>query len=749
MKFLAPPRTARSSGSGDELPLRSELFSADQMEQHGRSLAAAHRVTSRRGADQLLPRLAANEAVLVDACNRLTVAVRANRRITPAGEWLLDNFYLIEDQIRTAKRHLPKGYSRELPRLAAGPSGGLPRVYDIALETIAHGDGRVDPESLSRFVAAYQTVTPLKLGELWAIPIMLRIALIENLRRVASDVTLGRIDRDLADGWADQMLAIAIKDPKSLIIVTADMARSNPPMSTAFVSELSRRLQGHGPALALPLTWIEQRLSESHTTIEQLVQSGIQQQAANQVSVSNSIGSLRLLGATDWRRFVESMSIVEQKLSEDPIGCYRGMEFTTRDRYRHAVEELAKVSPMSEVDVSRKAVQLAHESAGRDAADPRTAHVGFYLIDAGRPLLERAIGMRRSLLTSLARVASRAPLVLYLGAIFAVTALLASVMVSQASALGVSLALLAAVVAVSLVATSQLAIAIVNSLLTLCVRPRILPRMDFSAGIPSDSRTAVVVPALLSSVTGVRDLAEAMEVRFLANPDPNLRFALLTDFVDAAEQTLPEDAQLLRAAEDAIASLNAKYRDAHLGDRAGDGGDIFFLLHRPRLWNPRERLWMGYERKRGKLAALNALLTGEEGAAERYSSVVGDTAALADTRYVITLDSDTELPRDTAHQLIGAMAHPLNRPRYDEHRGRVTKGYGILQPRVVTSLPGTNRSLFARIFGGESGIDPYTRAVSDVYQDGFGEGSFIGKGIYDVETFERALKSRFPENRIL
>ena len=283
--------------------------------------------------------------MLIGACNLLTAAVTANRRITPAGEWLLDNFYLIEEQIRTAKRHLPQGYSRELPRLADGPSAGLPRVYDIALETISHGDGRVDAESLSRFVAAYQTVTPLKLGELWAIPIMLRLALIENLRRVAARIAAGSVDRDLADSWADQMMEMAEQDPKSLILVIADMARSNPPMTTPVRAELARRLQGQSPALALPLTWIEQRLSESGLTIEQLVQSGNQQQAADQVSISNSIGSLRFLGAMDWREFVEAMSVVEQKLREDPGGVYGAMDFATRDRYRHAVEKIAKGSP--------------------------------------------------------------------------------------------------------------------------------------------------------------------------------------------------------------------------------------------------------------------------------------------------------------------------------------------------------------------------------------------------------------------
>ena len=304
--------------AGDEPPLRSELFSADQMEQHGKTLAGSHQLSPGGPQGRLLKRLAENKAVLIGVRNLLTEAVKANRRITPAGEWLLDNFYLIEEQIRTAKRHLPKGYSRELPRLLTGPSAGLPRVYDLALETISHGDGRVDPEGLSSFIAAYQTVTALKLGELWAIPIMLRIALIENLRRVAARIATDRIDRNLADYWADQMTEIAEQDPKSLILVIADMARSNPPLVSSFVAELTRRLQGQGPDLALPLTWIEQRLAECGWTSKELVQSENQQQAADQVSMSNSIGSLRFLGAMDWRVFVETLSVVEQTLRQDP-----------------------------------------------------------------------------------------------------------------------------------------------------------------------------------------------------------------------------------------------------------------------------------------------------------------------------------------------------------------------------------------------------------------------------------------------
>ena len=741
--------------AGEEPPLRSELFSADQMEQHGRNLALAHRLAAGH-ADRLLARLSENDGILVEVCDLLTSAVTASRRITPAAEWLLDNFYLVEEQIRTARRHLPKGYSRELPRLANGPSAGLPRVYDLAFETISHGDGRVDAEGLSRFVAAYQTVSPLALGELWAIPIMLRLALIENLRRVGARIAGGTIDRSRAAAWADQMLEVAEHDPKSLILVIADMARSNPPMVSAFVAELARLLQGHSAALALPLTWIEQRLAESGTTIEQLVHAEAQEQAGDQVSISNTIGSLRFLGSMDWREFVETMSVVERKLREDPGGLYGRMDFATRDRYRHVVEEIAKSSPLSESDVARKAIQLAHEgasgTAGKDGDDDRAAHVGFYLIDKGRPRLERAAEARPASAETLRRVARRVPLLLYLGAIAAITGSLTAALAAMAHAGGASDVALAALAVLLLLATSQLASGMVNWIATLLVTPRPLPRMDFSRGLPSQSRTLVVVPTMLATAASIESLVEALEVRYLANRDDNLHFGLLTDFQDASTETRPEDESLLQLARDGIESLNRKHRPA--AEAAGNhgNGDTFFLFHRPRRWNPEERIWMGYERKRGKLADLNALLRG--GAADAFSLVVGDTAPLSNVKYVITLDTDTQLPRDAARQFVGVMAHPLNRARFDGAGVQpgaepVTEGYGILQPRVSVSLPGANRSWFARMHAGDPGIDPYTRAVSDVYQDVFGEGSFIGKGIYDVDAFEQALGGRFPENRIL
>jgi cyclic beta-1,2-glucan synthetase len=728
----------KGTGEDDDLPLRGELFSAQQMEQHGRALAASHELSKRSGGDRLLARLSENEALIGSTCEGLTEAVKEGRQVTPASEWLLDNFYLIEDHIRTARRHLPKDYSKELPRLAKGAPDGTPRVYQIALEIIAHGDGRVDPESLSRFVEAYQEVATLKLGELWAIPIMLRLALIENLRRVAARVAENRFQRDLANSWADQMVEIADKNPSGLILLVADMARSDPPITSAFVAELARRLQGQSPVLTLALNWITYRLAESGQTIEQQIQAEIHLQAAEQVSIANSIGSLRFLGTMDWQEFVETMSVVEQTLRQDPAGIYPDMDFSTRDQYRHCVERMARYSPATEAEVAQQALELARTRAAD--LDTRLHHVGYYLVGDGALLLERQVGVRLPPLRSLKRTMRTSPLLSYLGAIGGLSVIATALMLERAWRDGVQPWALVALGILGLMGSSQLALALVNWVATLFVEPKPLPRMDFRNGIPSDARTIVAVPSLLFSRENVDELCEQLEVRFLANRDPNLRFCLLTDFADAQEETLPTDAALTERAAANIARLNLKYTE--------EGAPApFLLLHRPRRWNAAQRAWMGEERKRGKLSDLNRFMRG--GAQDAFSLIVGDIDDLPAFKYVITLDSDTQLPRDAARQFVATMRHPLNLPRIDQRLRRVVAGYGILQPRVAVSLPSEDASRYEKLCGGEPGIDPYTRTVSDVYQDVFAEGSFIGKGIYDVDVFEEILGKRLPTNRIL
>ncbi|MGD0541023.1 MAG: glycosyltransferase family 2 protein, partial [Tepidisphaeraceae bacterium] len=756
-----------SPSQPEEQPLREELYSVDQLDRYAKTLASWHEVnvSGSRGPDHLLRRLSANEELLAETYELLTGAVARGRRITPAAEWFLDNYHLIEEQIRTARRHLPRGYSRELPRLRNGPSAGYPRAYAIALELISHGDGRVDAESLRAFVASYQSVTPLRLGELWAIPIMLRLALLENLRRVIVRVAAGRRERERATYWIDRMLEVASAAPAKVVLVLAEMVRENPPLTTAFIAEFASRMQGQGQALVFPITWLEHRVAEQGQTIEMAFQQASQHQAADQVSIGNSIGSLRYLGATDWRDFVEMMSAVEHVLRTDPAGVYPPMDFTTRDQYRHAVEEIAKHCPLSEDEVARRAVELAGKPAGGDGDGERasrTGHVGYFLVGRGRRILERSVLHRSTVDQMVRRLGRRFPLATYLASMVVTTAVATGLIVSWAARQGLGHWGLAPWGLLLFICTSQLAVAVIHWGAMLLVRPRILPRMDFSKGIPPEHRAIVAIPAIVSGGKEIDELLEGLEIHYLANRDPNLLFALISDFRDTPQETMPEDEALLQKARDGIEALNAKYAgsgregETAAGDARADGGEAggeeakgksrFFLFHRKRRWNAGENVWMGWERKRGKLEDFNGALRGEEG---RFDTIVGATDALESVRYVITLDSDTQLPRDSARQLVGTMAHPLNRPHYDLKLGRVTEGYGILQPRVGISIPSAGRSRFARLFAGEPGIDPYTHAVSDVYQDVFEEGSFIGKGIYDVDVFRQAIHGRLPENRIL
>ncbi len=720
--------------ANEKPPLRSELFTHQQMEHYARRLAAKHILTKGEPSEKMLKRLGENESLLVEIHHLLSETVKSNVPIAPAGEWLLDNFYLIEEHIYTGKKHLPKGYSKGLPQLANGASEGMPRVYDIIVELISHSDGRVDFESLSGFINAYQSVTILQLGELWAIPIMLRLALIENLRRLSTELALDILHKNLADFWADQMLETLDHDPKNLVVVIADMARSKPPIEGAFVAELTRKLQGRGAALSLPLSWIEQFVSDTALTSAEMVHLENQKQAAQQVSISNSIGSLRFLNNTNWRRFVEQESIVEKILNEDVDGLYGRMDFYTRDHYRHVIEKISKYSDQSEVEVARIAIEQAKQYRG----DVRKQHVGYHLIDAGAGTVEKLAKVKLPFPDQLKRSFASTPLFYYLFGIGFLTALFCCIFTAnlheQLKQWQFALLLLACATA-----ASQPAITFINWLSTLLTDPDPLPRMDFSTGIPQNQRTLVVIPTMLLHTDGVDALTESLEVRFVANRDDHLHFALLTDFKDAATQSLPGEEALIQYAKNKIIELNKKYGQPE--------PVIFMLFHRPRKWNAKENVWMGHERKRGKLEELNALLRGNGD--DYFSLIVGQKAVFPEIKYVITLDTDTQLPREAAWKMTATMAHPLNKAGYSTSKRRITQGYSILQPRVSNSLPGPSGSFYARIHGNEPGIDPYTRMISDVYQDLFAEGSFIGKGIYEIDSFTASLEGRLPENRIL
>lgn len=723
----------RAPGAADEAPLRAEPFSAAQMAVHGRQLAARHELVRDALPERLLARLAVNAELIHDACASLTRAAKAGQQLTPGAECLLDHFHLIDEHIRIARRALSPGESRALPRLA----NGTPRVYQLALEAVSHGDGRLERESLARFVAAYQEGAPLTLAELRTIPTVLRLALIENLRRLGARLDRQRVQRAQARDWAGRMIETAEHRPGDLVLLTADMARAVQPMDACFVAELARGLESQGGALAQVLQWLDTRLADEESSIEAEVQADGTGRAADQASIDNSIASLRLLAAIDWREFLETMSAVEQALRLDPCGAYGRMDGATRAHYRRVVERLARQSGHNETEVATEALALAgaHAAPAEGHLDARMRHVGYYLIGEGMPVLRDKLRTRASAPGALRRLARRSPLLSWLGAVGGFTLLFTAALLVHAYLAGAGTPLLVALGLLSAFGASQLGQALVRLMAARLATPRPLPRMDFSAGIPGDARTLVVVSALLDSQEQVAACCKALEEHYLANRDSHLRFCLLSDFADAPEETVFGDAELQDCARAGVRALNARHGE--------DGFEPFLLLHRPRTWSEGEGVWMGRERQRGKLADLNAFLRG--GARERFCLVEGSPDGLALVRYVIALDAGARLPRDGARELAAAMAHPLNRPVLDVAGSRVVAGHGLLQPRLCAALPLDDASRYQRLCS----AGPSARSAPEVEQDLFGDSVFAGQGIYEVDTYMRVLDRRLPEGQVL
>ena len=723
-------------------PIRSELFSVERLEQHGETLAAAQRVTDLPGKGRpMAPRVRENGQVLLDAYRSIAAAIREERAITPAAEWLVDNFHVVEEQIREIRDDLPRGYYRQLPKLADGPLEGYPRVFGIAWAYVAHTDSYFDPQTLTRFVQAYQRVQPLLIGELWAVAITLRIVLVENLRRAAEQIGRSRANRARADVLADRLLGANGRETESPDAVLKDFDAA--PVPSAFAVELVQRLRDQDQRVTPVLEWLDERLAEQGTTADEIVRFVHQGQGAMNVTVRNVITSMRLMSAVDWAEFFESVSPVDAVLRAG--SNFAAMDFATRDRYRHAIEKLARGSRKTETEIAQSAIAAASNApASQDAAaSSRREHdPGYYLIAEGRRVLEHSVGYRAPMREWTARADADAGIAGYLGTIAVVSAVIIAAAIDAMAHDGVGRWTRAVLALLAIIPAMDAAVAIVNRTVTSLIGPAAIPALELHDGVPQTLRTILVMPTLLSSHDEIEEEVERLEVHYLASADGELYFALLSDWRDSATETAPGDDDLLGTATDAIARVNLRHA-------AGSAGPRFMLLHRRRVWDEAEGRWMGWERKRGKLHELNRLLRGATDT--NFIGPDGHAPAVPDgVRYVITLDADTRIPRGAARRMVGKMAHPLNAPRFDARLGRVVEGHAVLQPRITASLPtGREGSVFQRVFSSAAGIDPYAFAVSDVYQDLLDEGSYSGKGIYDLDVFEAALADRVPDNSLL
>jgi cyclic beta-1,2-glucan synthetase len=722
-----------------EQPIREELFGVERLQEHARSLAWAQASDSvpSRGVS-LGARLSDNEARLRQTYRATLLALQAAMPITPAAEWLVDNFHLVERHIRDVRANLPPAFYRLLPKLVAGPFVGCPRVFGIAWAYVAHTDSRFDAEALTCFMRAYQDVQPLTIGELWAVATTLRIVLIENLRRFSVRIEVSQAERQAADALADRLLGVetGIAEPATMVL-----AGHRGPVSDAFAVQFVHRLQTHSDRVAEALTWLDARLAERDTNSNAAIISEQERQIGATVTVRNIITSMRVMAEIDWSVVFENMSPVDDLLAAD--ATYRAMDFASRNHYRTAIEALARSSPLSEIEVAARALHAAGKARFADAAtDPRHHDPGYYLVAAGRPMLEAEIGYHPPIRVWPRRLSRRLGVFGYGAVIMVVAALILLIPLLALAGMKIAPAWLLMLLALGVIPALDAAVALVNSAVTRTISASFLPALELRQGVPANLRTLVAVPVMLTSAQAIGEQIETLEIHHLASLEGDVHFALLSDWADAPTEHREADTALLALARDGIAGLNARYPAIAAGDR-------FLLLHRRRQWSPSEGVWMGWERKRGKLQELNRLLRGASDTS--FIMADGRPPAVPDgVRFVITLDADTRLPRDTVRRLIGKLAHPLNQPRFDPASGRVVEGHGLLQPRITPALAiGHEGSWFQRLFSSHSGIDPYAAAVSDVYQDLFGEGSYAGKGIYDVDAFEAALAGRVPESTLL
>jgi cyclic beta-1,2-glucan synthetase len=705
------------------------LFPADRLEVSAGELARDHvpRGSPVPGDRAGWDHLRASGLSLLRSVDAIARESRAGQPVSPAAEWLVDNASLLREAVGELGEALPLRRYRALPCLHDGPFAGAPRVLATAWTWLEHVETRFDVVGFADYLVAYQRITPLTLAELWAAPSVLRAVLVENLRRLADRIVARRCARRAADDLADALL-----DPKRATGTALRLelwSHGRRRLEGAFLVQLVQRLRGTDPRAGPGGPWLDQQLARAGTTAEEAVFEEHRLQSAIPGPVRDGVNSLRTLGSVDWADFVERVSSVEATLRQ--VAGPRS-DFDTRDRYRHVIEELARGADLSEPTV---AARVADE-ATRTAQDP-----GELLLGAGRPALERSLGYQPPVPVRFARSLPRRPALAYASALGSATALVLAAPLCAAAAMGAGpLELLASGVLAAVPATA-VATAVVHQLVCRTVPPHHLPRLELADGIPVALRTLLVVPVLLTDGDEVRALVGALEVHFLANDDGAVHFALLSDAGDADAEEVDGDAALFEAADRAVAALNARHGPA-------PGGPRFFHLRRHRRWNPAESRWMGWERKRGKLRELDRVLRGATDTTFEDGPARAALAALA-VRYVFTVDADTRVPRGAVRRLVGVLAHPLHAPRHDD-TGRVVKGYGLVQPRVTPTLPDrAERSVIRWMAAGITGIDPYAWAVSDVYQDLFGEGCFTGKGMYDVDAFERALGDRVPENAVL
>lgn len=716
---------------------RVSAHSVEDPHIYSRQATIAHNASkSHYSHDWPLPRLKSNFKLIQSACADLNADLVKKIDVPASAEWLLDNFYIVESQYRVLLSELHKKDYLRLPVLQSGPFKGNARVFAMAVELIAGTNSMLDDAALTTYFSAYQTKNILLEREVRALPIMLRLVSLEDIRCLCEDITAETQSRERADKVYNEFLEDTSERLTKFQAAIAFLEKASSGVDSAFAEHLCYRLRRSERNPTIAIQQLNTILSKLGTSIDEVTQLEHSAQSLATIAMESSIKRLHFFSSLDWAAILPAASRIEQILRKGDDGVYPLMDLETRDAYKRQISRIAAKCHCTEVHTARQALILAAEAAGKGEDSDRTGHVGYYLIGAGVSQLQNRLADIR--VSGAENGQKNRRWVLYLASIALLTGLVALAGAAygalSATRLNTTYGILCGLAL--LLPASEIAVYLVNRGISHIIKPALLPKMELKDGISETLSTMVIIPTLLPNVARVSEVLRSMEGHYLRNREKNLYFAIIGAFGDADAQRLPGDDAVLSAALEGIASLNKTY---------GGGGEIFYFFHRKRQFNPSNQVWIGWERKRGAIMEFNDLMQGASDTS--FICASSGTPPFGKIRYVITLDSETVLPIGMAKRLVGTMAHPLNRPYIDENRCVVTRGYGLIQPHIeIESAGGT---LFSRIFTNQEGIDPYCGALSDVYQDLFGEGIFTGKGIYDLNAFQTVLKGTIPENTVL
>ena len=732
------------------LNIKGAILDKNQLDSYLEKIASDHILQEKSNKDTYpIPRLKEDFEIIKEVYKLLNEHLEIGIPIHPAGEWILDNLYIIEEAIKNICKELTlKKYTNFLG-IANGRYEGFARIYVLAGEMVAYTDGKINGENLKQMLMAYQNKKSLSMNEIWNIGLFIQIVLIENIREICEYIYSCQMQKEKVENILSKFFNTKVKLSHATVINSIKLT----PMRNSFIEYMSYRLKKYGRKAFAYLNILEEEVEKTGNDISEIVKKEHFDVAVKKVLVGNAIITLKNISRVNFLEIFESINGVEDILKQDPAQQYDKMDVETKTYYRNKIQEISKKTKISEIYIAKKCLELSKKAKEKletnDINDERKTHIGYYLIDKGRNELAKELVNKNIRLLS-----NETKVNYYIFGIWSITIILAlTLSIGEYFLLAkhinnsiLNTIYTSVIFIISIIPIENIVTKITQYILSKIVKPKVIPKLDFQNGIPEEYATVVAIPTILNSKEKVKKLMEKLEVYYIANKSDNLYFTLLGDCTTENTENAPFDDEVIKEGIEQTQKLNEKYPDTKFPK--------FNFIYRKRTWNDKEEAYMGWERKRGALNQFNEYLLDKTKNPFRINTIENykqdtDKSKIPNITYIITLDADTDLTLNSGLELVGAMAHILNRPKLNPNKDLVIEGHGLIQPRVGVGLLESRSTLFTQIYAGEGGTDSYTNEVSDTYQDNFDEGIFTGKGIYDLHAFSTILNNEIKENTVL